>query len=189
MWNGERAVYDVAGFNCLIFLATVLVLPKDPRKVEPVTFQRLAHSIDWIGATVGSTSPGFLSYVFATVTASVTAIHAPANIVILCIAIALIPVFIAWVRRQEGLNRAAKILPSSFKTTQTSPHRARIFAPTSLSVFLAYGVLNIFSNFSSLFLQELQDLTPPSTSPRYLPMVLAGIATNMLTGFSTNCCQ
>jgi nitrate/nitrite transporter NarK len=36
--------------------------------------------------------------------------------------------------------------------------------------------------FTTLFYQEVQHLSPLSTSPRFLPMVLTGTATNIVTG-------
>jgi MFS family permease len=36
--------------------------------------------------------------------------------------------------------------------------------------------------FTTLFYQEIQHLSPLSTSPRFLPMVLMGAATNIVTG-------
>jgi nitrate/nitrite transporter NarK len=39
-----------------------------------------------------------------------------------------------------------------------------------------------FNYFTTLFYQEIQNLSPLSTSPRFLPMVLTGTATNIITG-------
>jgi predicted MFS family arabinose efflux permease len=100
----------------------------------------------------------------------------------LSIATSLVLAFVLWVRHQERHGRTAIIPPSLFRSTSSSAHRARIFAATCLSVFLIFGIFMAFYYFSTLFYQEIQDLSPLSTSPRFLPMVLTGAAANILTG-------
>jgi MFS family permease len=57
--------YVVAGANVFIVITAIWGLPRDPRKVAPITWERLLLEIDWVGALVASTSLGLLSYVFA----------------------------------------------------------------------------------------------------------------------------
>lgn len=172
--------YIVTGVTFIFFIAAVWLLPLDDRK--PLTLRNNGQSIDWIGAAMASSSLGLFSYVLAVVTASSSRLRSPANITMLSIAALLVPAFVFWIRHQEAHGRVAIIPPSLFKSTPSSPHRARIFAATCLGVFLIFSAFNAFIYFTTLFYQEIQNLSPLSTSPRFLPMVLAGTATNILTG-------
>ena len=179
---GWRACYHiVTGVISIFFVAAIWLLPLDDRR-EPLTFRNIALSIDWIGAAMASFSLGLVSYVLAVVTASLSRLRHPANITMLSIAALLVPAFFFCIRHQEAHGRAAIIPPSLFKPYPSSPHRARIFAATCLGVFLIFSVFDAFIYFMTLFYQEIQNLSPLSTSPRFLPMVLTGTATNILTG-------
>ena len=181
---GWRSCYYIAtGVIFVMFLAALWGLPVDPPKNEPLTRRRVLYSVDWVGAFLSSSSLGLFSYVLAIVTGTASRLRSPANVFMLCTASALVPGFLFWIYRQERLGRAAIIRPSLFKSTSTSPHRARIFASTCLSVLLIFGAFDALTYFSALFFQEIQGLSPLSTSPRLLPMVITGIGTNVLTGF------
>ena len=180
---GWRACYYiVTGVAFMPFLAAIWLLPRDDTRRESLTLRNIAYSVDWIGAAMASTSLGLFSYVLAVVTASSSKLRSPGNIAMLSTATLLVPAFTYWIRYRESRGRCAIIPPSLFKSTATSPHRARIFTATCLSVFLIFGAFMAFSYFTTLFYQEIQDLSPLSTSPRFLPMVLTGTATNIITG-------
>jgi MFS family permease len=180
---GWRACYYiVTGVTFISFIAATWLLPQDDPRREPLTLRSMMQSVDWIGAAMASSSLGLFSYVLAVVTASSSRLRSPANITMLSIATLLVPAFVFWIQYQERRNRAAIIPPSLFRSTTGSPHRARIFTATCLSVFLIFGSFNALTFFTTLFYQGIQHLSPLSTSPRFLPMVLTGTATNIVTG-------
>ncbi len=95
---------------------------------------QLKHEVDWIGALIASSSLAMLSYVFAyvllqackrdacrepcwltinsSITGNTTDIVQPSSIALLSVSVALIPVFIYWVGRQEKRGKPA-IIPVS----------------------------------------------------------------------------
>ena len=173
---GWRACYYiVTGIISVSFIASIWLLPHDKTRREPLTLRNVVQSVDWIGAAVASSSLGLFSYVLAVVTASSSKLRSPANLTMLSIATLLVPAFVFWIRHQEAHGRAAIIPPSLFKSTTSSPRRARIFTATCLACFLIFAAFDAFSYFTTLFYQEIQNLSPLSTSPRFLPMVLTGM--------------
>ena len=108
------------------------------------------------------------------VTASLSNLEDTSNIVLLCVAAAIVPIFIFWVGRQERLGKPALIPNSLWKKPA--------FTGLCLMVFLSWAVLNTMEYFCSLFFQEVQTLSATQTSLRFLPNVLAGAAANIVTG-------
>ncbi|KAI9840548.1 MAG: hypothetical protein M1838_004012 [Thelocarpon superellum] len=176
--------YIAAVVNIVVFLGAMWGLPSDPRKAVPVTWNQLSKEIDWLGALLASTSLGLLSYVFAIntydsmVTASVSRLGDRVNITLLCIAVALLPCFVVWVGRQERLGKAA-IIPNSL-------WKNRVFTTICITVFFTWATFNAYQFFITLYFQNVQGLSAIATSVRFLPMVVAGCATNIGTGFLVN---
>lgn len=80
--------------------------------------------------------------VHSTVTASYTRMKDPANVAMLCIAVALLPIFVLWVGRQERLQKPA-IIPNSL-------WRNRPFTCICITVFLTWAVFNALQYFATL---------------------------------------
>ncbi|KAH7327420.1 major facilitator superfamily domain-containing protein [Rhexocercosporidium sp. MPI-PUGE-AT-0058] len=137
-------------------------------------WQRMRKEIDWVGAIIATGSISMLSYVLAVITSSASSIKSPQNISLLTVALLLIPTFILWMGRQERLGRPA-IIPNSI-------WKQSAFTTTCVVVFLTWGAFNPFGYFTTLFFQEIQHLTPLSTSLRFLPTVVCGLLTNIATG-------
>ncbi|KAI9801685.1 MAG: hypothetical protein M1833_002367 [Piccolia ochrophora] len=172
---GWRYGYHIAAIvNVVVFVGAIWGLPASR---ENVNRQQL-KDIDWTGALLASTSMGLLSYVFAMVTASHTRLKQPQNIVFLCIALALIPLFILWVGRQERLGRPA-IMPNSL-------WKNHVFTCVCIMVAVTWAVLNAITFFMTLYFQEIQGVSALHTSLRFLPMVVAGALTNVVMGIFVN---
>lgn len=174
--------------------------------------RQLKTDIDWVGAIVASLSLAMLSYVFAlvwkcfldvyfpkltlyrSITGSTASIRQPTSIALLIVALALIPVFIYWVGRQERLGKPAIIpvrnhlsqTPILSPPTNTHPQnslwRNRHFTTTVLACFLTWGSFNATETILSFFFQRVQNLTAIQSSLRYLPAPIAGALTNVLIG-------
>ena len=101
-------------------------------------------------------------------------IHAPATIATLSIAIALIPVFVFWMGRQERIGRPA-LIPNSFWRNTT-------FTTICINVFLISGAESALEQMANLFFQDVQKLSPLEAALRFLPGPICGIFVNTLMG-------
>ncbi|KAK4548733.1 hypothetical protein LTR36_008506 [Oleoguttula mirabilis] len=136
--------------------------------------ERLRTEIDWVGATIASSSLAMLSYAFAAITGSTADIGRPSTIALLAVAIALIPIFIWWVGRQEKLGKPA-IIPNSL-------WRNKIFTTICVAVFLTWGSFNALETILTFYFQKVQELSAIQTSIRFLPSPVSGAAFNVAMG-------
>jgi MFS family permease len=165
--------YLSCGLNGMVFLAAFFTIP--PSATGEDRMKRLRNDIDWIGVIIASACMAMLSYVFAIITSSTSTIRHPPNIVLLSLAVTLMPAFIFWVGRQERLGRPA-IIPNSI-------WRNLEFTSVCITVFLTWAMFNAFGYFTTLLFQDVQHVSATQTSLRFLPMVIMGFVTNILTGF------
>ncbi|KAK5131170.1 hypothetical protein LTR08_001256 [Meristemomyces frigidus] len=135
---------------------------------------RVRTEIDWVGATIASTSLAMLSYAFAAITGDRADIKQPSTIALLVVAFALIPIFIGWVGRQERLGRPA-IIPNSI-------WRNKIFTTVCIAVFLTWGSFNAIETELTFFFQKVQNLSAIQTSLRFLPAPVSGALSNIAIG-------
>lgn len=136
--------------------------------------ERLRTEIDWVGALIASTSLAMLSYAFAAITGSTSDITQPSTISLLIVALALIPVFIWWVGRQERLGKPA-IIPNSL-------WRNKVFTTICVAVFLTWGSFNALETILTFFFQKVQGLSAIATSLRFLPAPVSGAVVNVAMG-------
>ncbi|OAX79848.1 hypothetical protein ACJ72_05829 [Emergomyces africanus] len=174
--------YIVTCATAPFFVLALWGIPKDPRKTAPITRQRLATEIDWVGNVFISASLGMFSYSFAIMSSGIKNLIRPANLTILTLAVILLGVFIYWVIRQESLNRVALIPPSLFRSTPGSPNRARNFSAVCISVFFTWAIFNAHQYFTTLYFQNVQHLSSLETSARFVPMIISGALANIITG-------
>jgi nitrate/nitrite transporter NarK len=112
---------------------------------------------------------------YRSLTGSSASIKSPTTIATLSIAIVLIPAFILWVNRQEGLNRPA-LIPNSL-------WRNRIFTCICINVFLIWGAFNASEQIINFFFQKVQKISPLQAALRFLPAPISGTILNLLAGF------
>lgn len=164
--------------NAASMVLAWFVIPGRPSEARLSTRDlrhRLAHEFDWIGVGSASTCLALLSFMFAEIThgaGSVMRDKKPHAIAILVIAALLIPFFIFWEGRQEKLGRAA-ILPNSI-------WRRREFTAVCVSVFLTWAWFNSFGYWATLYFQVTQKFDALQTALRFLPLVVAGLGTNVV---------
>jgi len=170
--------YIGAILTFVIFLISIFGIPADPvseTQSLSTILKRLKSEIDWIGCLLLSTSLGMFSYVLSVLAGGSSRFLEPAPITLFSIAVALIPAFVFYVRRQERLGHKV-IIPPSLWTN-------RVFTSLCITVFIVWGVFNAIEYFLTLFYQSVQSLSAIQTSIRFLPMVITGAATNFLTGW------
>lgn len=165
--------YLGAGLNTILFFLALFGLPKVNVQRHGV-FRRLKTEIDWIGASILSTSLALLLYVFATWTGNLSNIKSPESISCLSLGAALLPAFALWVQRQEQLGKPVLI--------RNSIWRNKAFTSICINVFLIWGSFNATEVFISFLFQEVQGLSATAASVRFLPEPVAGAVTNILIG-------
>ena len=183
---GWRWGYYLAAILTVIVLAVaVWGLPKEidqptvedgaaPQTGWSYRLQRLKTEIDWVGAMIASASLALISYVFASLTGNTSSIKRPATIALLSLSLALVPVFVFWVGRQENLGRPA-IIPNSL-------WRNRSFSSICLAVFLTWGSFNALETILTFYFQRVQNLSAMQSSVRFLPAPVSGAVSNLLMG-------
>jgi MFS family permease len=166
--------YIGAGVIFAVFILSIFMLPADRSFREPVTWTRIKSRIDLVGCALLSTSLGLFCYIFSVITGGASHIRDPSSIALLIIAVALLPAFTFHVCRQERLGRPAIIPPKLWGN--------RFFTCICIAVFCQWGTFNSFQYMLTLFFQDVQELSPLQTSLRFLPMVVTGVLTNVMTG-------
>ncbi|KAI8625242.1 MFS general substrate transporter [Xylariaceae sp. FL1651] len=177
---GWRPAFYLAGAaSFILVLMGIWALPRDarPRSGRSI-WKRLASEVDWVGAVLASTGLATLSYVFATLSASIHNIRQASNITLLIISAISVPAFVGWMHYRVKHNRIA-LIPNSV-------WRSGVFTSVCIMVFFTTAVTNCMELFSSLFFQEVQSQTALGASLRILPSLIAGALTNISTGIFVN---
>lgn len=168
---GWRWGYHLSAIiNAMIVAGAIWGLPAMERK--SIAWNRLVSGIDWVGAVTLSASLGLLSYVLAKVTTSYSRIGDAQNLAILVVAVLLLPTFVLWMQRQERLSRPAIIPNSLWKKTA--------FTTVCVAVFLTWGAFNSTQYLTTLYFQRVQGISALQASVRFLPMIITGVATNIV---------
>lgn len=169
--------FGAAIVNCVVLALAVWALPKsaDGGPIERVKLRRLAHDIDWFGALLISTSLALLSYELSVATSSDAdqTMRAPVNIVLLCVAVALLPASSLWMGRQTRLGRPALVPNALWKNVP--------FTAVCICVFLLWGSLNASEQFTALYLEDILDKSTLTSSLYFLPAPIGGAMVNAAT--------
>ncbi|KAB8224472.1 major facilitator superfamily domain-containing protein [Aspergillus novoparasiticus] len=130
--------YVTAILNSVVLALALWVMPKsaDGGPLEQTSLSRLRRDVDWIGALLISACLALRSYELAVATGSDAdrSMRQSLNTVLLCSALALIAIFVLWMRRQVRLSRPA-LIPNSLWTNVP-------FTAVCITVFLVWGTLN-----------------------------------------------
>jgi hypothetical protein len=171
-----RAGYYIGGgIAFVLWLVGIRALPAvatEPSRASAL--KRLASEIDWVGATLASASLATFSCVLAMLSSDVAEIRKATNIALLSLSLILVPAFIAWMHRQERLQKPALIPNSIWKNAA--------FTSVCIMVILSNAVMNCMELFCSLYFQEVQGATALGASLRLLPNLLMGTVINLTTG-------
>ncbi|KAI0177007.1 major facilitator superfamily domain-containing protein [Pestalotiopsis sp. NC0098] len=178
--TGWRPAFYFAGAaSFALSVVGIWALPRDLRpRHEKSIWERLASEIDWVGTILASTGLATLSYVLATLSADIHNIHQTSNIVLLVISAISIPAFIVWMHYQVKNGRVA-LIPNSL-------WRKSAFTSICIMALFTTAVTNCMELFSSLFFQEVQELSAFGASIRILPSLIAGGLANLSTGIFVN---
>lgn len=108
------------------------------------------------------------------ITLSYRNISKPQNAILLATSILLLPGFSLWIRRQVRLQKAALIPNDVWRNLP--------FLFICISMFFTWAAFNAFQYTSTLYFQDIQDISALYASLRFLPMAVVGILTNIVTG-------
>ncbi|KGO71186.1 Major facilitator superfamily domain, general substrate transporter [Penicillium expansum] len=166
--------YITAILDAVLFVSSIFILPSDTdsKKLSKITWHNLAYNIDWIGVVILALAFGLLSYVLAMVTVSYKNISKPQYIVLLIISLLLLPVFSLWVRWQVKRQKPA-LIPNAL-------WRNLPFLFICVAMFFTWAAFNSFQYISTLFFQDVQNLSALQASIRFLPMAGVGVLTNII---------
>ncbi|UKZ57259.1 hypothetical protein TrVGV298_011112 [Trichoderma virens] len=170
--------YITAILNVVILVVAIWALPAgvDGVALGRETLNRLARDIDWLGCGLINTALALLSYELAVVSGPDASerIREPANLVMLCSAVALLPAFAAWMHHQTRRGRPALIPNEIWKNLP--------FTTVCVTVFLVWGSLNASEQFTALYLQEVRGFSPLTSSLYFLPAPICGALMNVAIG-------
>ncbi|KAJ2960534.1 hypothetical protein NQZ79_g4175 [Umbelopsis isabellina] len=170
--------YSTALLNGAVLVLALWALPRDidGDPLGSAMLTRLARDVDWIGALIISSSLALLSYELALATGSdaLQSMRKPLNIVLLCTALTLIPVFVFWMRRQARHN-----LPALIPNTLWSDLP---FTSVCITVFLVWGTLNASEQLTALYLQDVRGTSVLTTSLYFMPAPVCGLIMNVAIG-------
>jgi MFS family permease len=172
--------YTTAILNVIVLILALWALPSDidGTVLGREAFRRLARDIDWIGCALISVALALLSYELAVVSGSDAGrrIREPANLTILCISVALLPLLWLWMRRQTEHSRPALIPNVIWRNIP--------FTTVCITVFLVWGALNASEQLTALYLQEICRFSALKASLYFLPAPISGALMNIAIGVS-----
>ncbi|KAK0645266.1 putative MFS-type transporter [Lasiodiplodia hormozganensis] len=176
---GWRWVFHLAAvLGAVVGVAAAWALPRakerEPSLFDAATWRRLGKDVDWVGALVISTALALLSYVFAAITGAARSMREPANVAMLCTALALLPAFWLWMRRQARLRRPA-LIPNALWANGA-------FTTVCATVFLVWGAFNGVEQFMAFYLEYVRGVAPLQSSLYFLPAPIAGTLVNVAVG-------
>ncbi|KAI0543377.1 major facilitator superfamily domain-containing protein [Xylaria curta] len=171
------AYYMMAIINFSISTVAVWSLPSVHRNdvSETKWFRRLARDIDWLGAVILSAALALLLYVLGIITTSYRSIREPHIIALLVVSVGLMISFPFWIEFRTRAGRPA-LIPNHLWRNAT-------FTSICVSVFLSWASLNGIEYFTTLYFQQVQQLSALDSSLRFLPHVFLGVVTNLLAGY------
>ncbi|KAF2675313.1 MFS general substrate transporter [Microthyrium microscopicum] len=170
---GWRVGFYITGAIMLVQSFTgYRIVPAGPKAHNIMS--RLLKELDWIGAMIACSSLAMFSYVLAILSADSDNIREPSAITMLVFSTVLMISFPVWMRFQEGRGRPA-LVPN--KLWRNLP-----FTSICVMTILTTGVQNANELFSSLYFQEVQELSALQASLRLMPSTVIAIFLNFTTG-------
>ncbi|KAF1361752.1 MFS general substrate transporter [Lizonia empirigonia] len=175
---GWRSGFYLSGGALLVTaFAAVWSLPKLKTGAQVGTValaMKVGKEVDWVGGLISSGGLAILAYVLAVLSADLTTIRSAETATLLAVSIVLLLAFPAWMRYRSRANKPALIPNKLWKNIP--------FTSTCIMVALSYGVMNSIELFSSLYFQEIQQVTPLTTSIYLLPNLATGVVLQILVG-------
>lgn len=165
--------YICGGVLLLQVLIGLRVIPT--QEVSPNIWTRIKNDVDWIGASIACGALSMFSYVLAVISTNSNNISRSSSIATLTLSLILMILFPFWMSWQTKKNRPALIPNELWKNIP--------FTCICIVTIIAWGVGNSMEVFSSLYFQEVQELSALTASLHLLPSFVVGIVLNLSTGY------
>ncbi|KJK66626.1 Major Facilitator Superfamily protein [Aspergillus parasiticus SU-1] len=130
------------------------------------------------GVLLISTCVALFSYELAVATGSDAdrSMRQPLSLILLCSPLALILIFVLWMRRQARLSRPALVLNSLWTNVP--------FTVVCITVFLVWGTLNASEQLTALYLQDVRGTSTLTASLYFMVAPVCGLLMNAAIGIS-----
>ncbi|RFN42127.1 integral membrane protein [Fusarium flagelliforme] len=153
-----------------------------PKSALPGSYQSalcaMRHKIDWVGTLLVSAFMALLSYFLSIIGTDIYRIKEAGSIVLLCLCLILVPLFVAWMRFQVKRDKPA-LIPNGF-------WRNTAFASICGTIALSFAALNSMDLMTSLYFQQIQQLSGLDAAIQIIPSAVVGLVLNVTTGYIVN---
>ncbi|KAI0075980.1 hypothetical protein K474DRAFT_1663636 [Panus rudis PR-1116 ss-1] len=167
-----RSIFALeAGLGCLLCVIGWLVLPADDES------KRYDKGLDWVGAVLSTAGLGLMVYDLGESTSAPRGWATPFIPSLFGTSIILLVLFVMWERHREKQAKSV-LLPMSMWTQPDAK-----MGPVFLLVVFGWWGFNTLSYYVPLFYQQVLLLGPLQTAVRLVPMGVAGLITNLVTGY------
>lgn len=174
---------DTIGWRSGFYICGSIMLLQVPAGFRVIPAQETPHDvwtrvrteIDWIGAMIACTALAMFSYVLALISTNSDNISRPSSIVLLTTSLSLMIAFPIWMYWQARNNRPA-LIPNAL-------WRNLSFTCICIITIITWGIGNSMELFSSLYFQEVQELSALTASIHLIPAFVMGIILNFSTGY------
>lgn len=171
---GWRSGFYICGSVLLLQVPVGFrVIPVQEHAPDQLT--RIRKEVDWIGASLACGALSMFSYVLAVISANSNNISRPSSIAILIASVLLTISFPFWMSRQTKRGLPALIPNDLWKNLP--------FACICVITIISWGVGNSIEIFSSLYFQEVQELSALTASIHLLPSFVMAVMLNLFTGY------
>ena len=162
--------YVCAATMFALLLVSLWTLPADQLE-EPPSLKKLRTQTDWAGALVACATLAMLAYVLIQTSSDPRYIDKADVIALLSIGLALIPVFVWWMHRQESRGQPALIPNSLWKRLP--------FTSICIMVLFSFAYMQTMELYCSLFYQNVQMASALRASLQLLPSMILGMILNL----------
>lgn len=174
---------DTIGWRSGFYICGAILLLQVPigfrtipaQEHSPHPLARIQKEIDWVGALIACGALSMFSYVLAVISADSDNISRPSSIATLIISLVLMILFPFWMSWQTKRNRPTLIPNSIWKNIP--------FTCICITTIISWGVGNSLEIFSSLYLQQVQELSALTASVHLLPSFVMAVFLNLFTGY------
>lgn len=183
-------LYIMTGCSGAFALLALISLPAnapdstsqdDASSPSPSSTRRFL-TFDWFGAFLSTVGLILLTFALADAGSNTKGWNSPVVPAMLPLAALALLSFGLWEYRAERRLSARKsalvpLLPPSIWKVPT-------FTPLLCMVFFAWANFNTVTFYGTVFMQEVQKLSPIQAAIRFIPMVVSGIVYNIFTGLT-----
>ncbi|KAJ6601340.1 major facilitator superfamily domain-containing protein [Mycena vulgaris] len=170
-----RAVfYMQSGLGVIFVVLGFVFLVKQP------TTRRYTKGLDWGGALLSAVGIGLLTYSLADSTTARKGWSTPQIPSLFSASAVILGIFIFYERHREKHGQSV-LLPMKI-WQQPGTKMGSVIAIQ----FLVWWSFNTLSYFSTLYYQQVNQLNPLETAVRFIPMTIAGVLVNLVTGYIMN---